>query len=122
MSLTVFSEETVVKLKNHALAIVSLVCALGVAPVAMAHALTQPGTPSATNEGQGATTGLGTGHRFASAGAAASHCGNSDPVVWSDGSHLTYALPGSSAYGKASEGYGFYACKSEADGAGFKPD
>ncbi len=105
--------------KNHGLAALSLICALGAAPAAMADGLTAPGSPSAQNEGQGATTGLGTGHRFASTAAAASHCGNSDPVVWSDGAHLTYALPGAPGYGKGQDDYGFYACKSEADGAGF---
>lgn len=112
------------KPKNRGLAVLSvmsLVCALSAVPAAMAHALTAPGSPSAQNEGQGATTGLGSGHRFASATAAASHCGNSDPVVWSDGEHLTYALPGAPGYGKGKADYGFYACKSEADGAGFQP-
>jgi hypothetical protein len=107
--------------KNRGLAVlsvVSLVCALGAAPAALAHALTAPGSASAQNEGMGATTGLGTGHRFANPAAAASHCGNADPVVWSDGEHLTYALPGQPDYGKGKD-YGFYACKSEADGAGF---
>ncbi len=111
------------KPKNRGLAVLSvvgLVCALGAAPAAKASALTAPGSPSAQNEGQGATSGLGDSHRFPSAAVAASHCGGSDPVVWSDGYHLTYDLPGAAGYGKGKGGYGFYACKSEADGAGFQ--
>jgi hypothetical protein len=104
------------------LSVVGLVCMLGSAQTARASALTAPGSPSAQNEGQGATTGLGSSHRFATTAEAASHCGNSDPVVWSDGSDLTYDLPGSQGYGKAKADYGFYACKSEADSAGFKAE
>jgi hypothetical protein len=118
-----WNEETVMKPKNRGLAVISavgLLCMLGSAQVAMADALTVPGSPSAQNEGKGTTTGLGSSHRFSSAAEAASHCGNSDPVVWSDGYHLTYDLPGSQAYGKAKANYGFYACKSEADSAGFQ--
>jgi hypothetical protein len=116
-------EETVMKIKNSGLATLSaasLVCTLGLAQLAMANALTAPGSPSSQNEGKGATTGLGSSHRFSSAAAAGSHCGSGDPVVWSDGYHLTYDLQGSPGYGKAKAGYGFYACKSEADSAGFK--
>jgi len=98
---------------------VSLICALGVAP-AMAHELTAPGSPSAQNEGKGATTGLGDSHRFPSTAAAQGHCSGNDPVVWSDGEHLTYDLAGSQGYGKGKGDYGFYACKSEADAAGFQ--
>jgi hypothetical protein len=36
--------------------------------------------------------------------------------VWSSGPNLIYQLPGSGDYGKGS---GFYACKDEADAAGF---
>jgi hypothetical protein len=46
--------------------------------------------------------------------------GQGVPVVWSDGYHLTYALSGSPGYGKGQADYGFYACRSEADGAGFQ--
>lgn len=72
-------------------------------------------TPSAINATQGATTGLGTSHRFHSALAAENHCSN-DTIVWSSGPDLIYVLPSSPNYGKGS---GFYACKSEADDAGF---
>ncbi len=96
----------------------SLAGALAAAPVCLAQALTAPNSPSAMNQDKGATTGLGTSHRFASRTAALSHCGGSDPVVWSDGSSLSYAMPGSGDYGKSKQ-YGFYACKSEADSAGF---
>jgi len=97
----------------------SMVGALGAAPACFAQSLTAPNSPSARNEGNGATNGLGTSHRFASRTAALSHCGNTDPVVWSDGSSLSYAMPGSSGYGKSTAKYGFYACKSEADSSGF---
>jgi len=111
--------------KNRGLAVLSvmsLCCALGLSQAARAGALTAPGSPSAENEGAGGTTGLGSSHRFATVAAASNHCGSSDPVVWSDGYHLTYDLPGSQGYGKAKADYGFYACKSEADNAGFKAD
>jgi hypothetical protein len=103
------------------LSALGLICALGTAPGAMAQELTAPNSPSAQNELKGATTGLGSSHRFSDAAAAAQHCGNSDPVVWSDGAHLTYDLPGAPGYGKRTGAYGFYACKSEADDAGFQP-
>jgi len=80
-----------------------------VAPVAMAQ------TASTQSEIAGATTGLGTSHRFASAAAATAHC-PTDTVVWSSGPGLTYQLPDAPGYGKSS---GFYACKMEADDAGF---
>lgn len=102
------------------LTVLALACTLGLMPVAMAHTLTAPNSPSATSEWKGATTGLGSSHRFSSAAEASSHCGADDPVVWSDGYHLTYDLPGSQNYGKTMSGYGFYACKSEADSAGFQ--
>jgi hypothetical protein len=111
-------EESVMKIR--VLAVLSLACTLGAAPLAMAHALTAPGSPSSQNEGQGATTGLGSSHRFPSVAAATNHCGAGDPVVWSDGSHLSYLPQGAPGYGQGSSGYGFYACKSEADGAGFR--
>jgi hypothetical protein len=71
--------------------------------------------PSAQNEVSGATTGLGSSHRFPDSASARGHCPN-DTIVWSSGSKLVYALPNSSNYGK---GQGFYACKEEADDAGF---
>ncbi len=92
---------------------------LGSASASFAHELTAPGSPSAMNEDQGATSGLGSSHRFASVAAAQAHCGGTDPIVWSDGSDLTYELPESKLYGKSTKDYGFYACQSEADSAGF---
>jgi hypothetical protein len=79
-------------------------------------------TPAATSQSaisatQGATTGLGDSHRFATPAAATAHCSN-DTIVWSSGPALTYALPNAPDYGKGS---GFYACKGEADDAGFHP-
>ena len=74
-------------------------------------------TPSAISETQGATTGLGSSHRFHTQTAAASHCPG-DTVIWSSGPNLLYKLPASPQYGK---GGGFYACKEEADDAGFHP-
>jgi hypothetical protein len=73
-------------------------------------------TPTAQSEQQGATTGLGSSHRFKDAASAASHCPQ-DTVVWSTGPALTYVAPGGAGYGA---GGGFYACKEEADDAGFK--
>jgi hypothetical protein len=75
----------------------------------------QPSNPSATSEQQGATTGLGSSHRFRSPADAANHCPG-DAIVWLSGSKLVYVLPGAATYGKGS---GDYACKMEADGAGF---
>jgi hypothetical protein len=75
----------------------------------------QPSNPSATSEQQGATTGLGSSHRFRSTADAATHCPG-DTIVWLSGSKLVYLLPGAATYGKGS---GEYACKMEADGAGF---
>lgn len=75
----------------------------------------QPLSPSATNERQGATTGLGASHRFRTAAAAADHCPG-DTIVWLSGAKLIYLLPGVARYGK---GTGEYACQLEADSAGF---
>jgi hypothetical protein len=75
----------------------------------------QPTNPSATNERQGATSGLGSSHRFRTADDAANHCPG-DTVVWLTGSKLIYLLPGAAKYG---EGSGAYACRLEADDAGF---
>ena len=75
-----------------------------------------PGTPSAQSETQGATTGLGTSHRFATVAAATAHC-PSDTIVWSSRSSKSYHLSTSKYYGKTK--HGFYACKAEADDAGF---
>lgn len=63
----------------------------------------------------GATTGLGAHHRFATIAAAQDHC-DGDTIVWSDGVHKTYKVVQASS-GKS--GHGFYACKMEADSAGF---
>jgi hypothetical protein len=73
-------------------------------------------TASTQSEAAGATTGLGTSHRFKSEADAAAHC-PTDTVVWSSGGELKYSLPGAASYGK---GGGFYACKMEADDAGFQ--
>ncbi len=72
---------------------------------------------SQQSEVAGATTGLGTSHRFKTPDAASNHCPG-DTVVWSSGPDLKYSLPGTAPYGK---GAGFYACKMEADDAGFQP-
>ncbi len=72
---------------------------------------------SQQSEAAGATTGLGTSHRFATQEAASAHCAT-DTIVWSSGSDKKYSLPGDASYGK---GGGFYACKMEADDAGFQP-
>lgn len=74
-------------------------------------------TPSTQSAVAGATTGLGDSHRFNSQAAATAHC-PTDTVVWSSGPDLKYSLPGAASYGKGS---GFYACKMEADDAGFQP-
>ena len=110
-----------------------LLCGLGAAP-AMAQtaapatttapaaapsaggAMTAPATPSAQSETKGATTGLGSSHRFATAAAATAHC-PSDTIVWSSRSSKSYHLSTSKYYGKTK--HGFYACKAEADDAGF---
>jgi hypothetical protein len=63
----------------------------------------------------GATTGLGAHHRFSSIAAAQDHCPG-DTIVWSNGVSKTYKIVES---GSAPAGRGFYACKLEADGAGF---
>lgn len=93
-----------------------LTASAGLAGVACGEPLAS--TPSAINETQGATTGLGSSHRFATEAAAAAHCPG-DTVVWSAGPNLIYDLPSSPNYGKGS---GFYACKAEADDAGFQPE
>ena len=107
--------------RRAALVVTSMLCALAVVQPAKAQSLTAPNSPSDQNEWKGATTGLGASHRFATLVAAQNHCGTTDTVVWTDGYHLTYDLPGSPDYGKTTTKYGFYACKSEADNAGFKP-
>jgi len=73
-------------------------------------------TASAASEMSGATTGLGESHRFASVAAAAAHCPG-DTVVWGSSKGLHYRLPGAPGYGTTAGG--FYACKMEADDAGF---
>jgi len=83
----------------------------GLAPCSHAQSASQQ------SEAAGATTGLGTSHRFKTQQAASAHC-STDTVVWSSGTGQKYALPGAESYGK---GDGFYACKMEADDAGFQP-
>ncbi len=73
---------------------------------------------SVLNEDAGATTGLGSSHRFATAAAAANHCPE-DVVVWAPDHGLQYYMPGAAGYARS--GAGFYACKMEADDAGFSP-
>jgi hypothetical protein len=90
----------------------SLIGALGGASVAMAQSSM---SSSAMSEANGATTGLGTHHRFATVAAASDHCPG-DTIVWSSGS-MNYHLSGSKHYGTSKSG--FYACKAEADSAGF---
>ncbi len=90
----------------------SLVCALGAGSVALAQ------SASSSSESAGATTGLGTSHRFKTVAAATAHC-PSDTIVWTSSSKKSYHLSSSSYYGKTK--HGFYACKMEADGAGFHP-
>ncbi|WP_158805511.1 hypothetical protein [Acidisoma sp. L85] len=92
------------------LPVLSLAIVLGAASGAMA----QTATSSSASEAQGATSGLGTSHRFATAAAASAHCPG-DTIVWSSGSELTYSLSAGSSGGA----HGFYACKAEADSAGF---
>jgi len=82
---------------------------------AAAPALAQ--TPSQESEIAGATTGLGSSHRFPTQDAAAAHCPG-DTIVWGSRTQLTYTLPNTPNYGT---GNGFYACKMEADSAGFTP-
>ena len=65
-----------------------------------------------------AKSGLGSSHRFPNVASAFDHCGEADPIVWSDGYHLKYYLSGSKYCGSAVSKYGF--CKAEADGAGFQ--
>lgn len=65
----------------------------------------------------GATTGLGAHHRFSSIAAAKDHCPD-DTIVWSNGVSKTYKMVES---GASKAGHGFYACKMEADTAGFTP-
>jgi hypothetical protein len=91
--------------------------ALGAYGAALAQSPSLAASPSAINATEGATTGLGDSHRFATPAAAIAHCSN-DTIVWSSGPALTYILPNAAGYGKGS---GFYACKTEADDAGFHP-
>jgi plastocyanin len=91
----------------------TLIGGLGTASVAMAQT-----TPSTASEDAGATTGLGTHHRFPSVAAAQQHCPG-DTIVWSNGKGLTYHVVSSDSSSSAS--HGFYACKMEADSAGFQP-
>jgi hypothetical protein len=86
----------------------SLLCALGAGSLALAQ------SPSAQSAAAGATTGLGKSHRFATLDAAAAQCPG-DTVVWSDGRSLTYHLSAE----PSGNSHGFFACKMEADSAGF---
>jgi hypothetical protein len=89
----------------------TLIGGLGMASVAMAQ------SSSSASEDAGATTGLGTHHRFPSVAAAQAHCPG-DTIVWSNGVGLTdHVVSG----GSGSASHGFYACKMEADSAGFHP-
>ncbi|GAB0113840.1 hypothetical protein [Acidisoma sp. C75] len=72
-------------------------------------------TASQQSLDQGATTGLGAHHRFTSVAAAQAHCPG-DTIVWSNGVNLTYHVVQSPTQAK---GRGFFACKMEADTAGF---
>jgi uncharacterized membrane protein (UPF0136 family) len=63
----------------------------------------------------GATTGLGAHHRFSTVAAAQDHCPD-DTIVWSNGVSKTYKVVQA---GSTKSGHGFYACKMEADTAGF---
>jgi len=92
-----------------------LAAALFAGAIAAAAPPSQTLSPSAQNQREGATTGLGTSHRFATTAAAADHCPG-DVIVWLSGPNLTYRLPGAPGYGS---GVGQYACKAEADDAGF---
>jgi hypothetical protein len=96
---------------------VALFGALGAYGAALAQSPPLASSPSSISAVQGATTGLGDSHRFATPAAATAHC-SSDTIVRSSGPGLTYILPNAPNYGK---GTGFYACKSEADDAGFHP-
>jgi hypothetical protein len=91
----------------------TLVGGLGTATVAMAQT-----TPSTASEDAGATNGLGTHHRFPTIAAAQQHCPG-DTIVWSNGVNLTYHVVSAGAPSTATKG--FYACKMEADTAGFHP-
>jgi hypothetical protein len=91
----------------------TLIGGLGTASVAMAQS-----TPSTASEDAGATTGLGSHHRFPTVAAAQEHCPG-DTIVWSNGVSLTYHIVTSGGSGSGKKG--FYACKMEADTAGFHP-
>jgi hypothetical protein len=90
----------------------TLIGGLGTASVAMAQS-----TPSTASEDAGATTGLGTHHRFPTVASAKDHCPD-DTIVWSNGVGLTYHVVSG---GSGTASHGFYACKMEADSAGFHP-
>jgi hypothetical protein len=90
----------------------TLVGGLGMASAALAQ------SASSMSQDQGATTGLGTHHRFSTVAAAQDHCPG-DTIVWSNGKGLTYHAVSSGSSGMAR--HGFYACKMEADSAGFHP-
>jgi hypothetical protein len=88
----------------------TLIGGLGTASVAMAQS-----SASTASEDAGATTGLGTHHRFPTVAAAESHCPG-DTIVWSNGVNLTYHVV---TNGSGAASHGFFACKMEADSAGF---
>jgi len=96
---------------------VVVLCGLAAPARAQSAALSNDAqSSSGANEAAGATTGLGSSHRFSTADAAAAHCPG-DVVVWSPGHGLGYVLPGAPGYAAGEKG--FYACKMEADDAGF---
>ena len=78
-------------------------------------ALAQPLSPSAMNERQERQPGLARRTGSAPPPMRPSHCPG-DTIVWLSGAKLVYLLPGAVRYGK---GTGAYACRMEADGAGF---
>jgi len=98
-------------MKKFLISAAVLVFFSSVAPCARAQPASQQ------SEVAGATTGLGSSHRFKTLEEATAHCPD-DTVVWSSGPDKKYALPGFDTYGK---GGGFFACKMEADDAGFQP-
>jgi hypothetical protein len=89
----------------------TLIGSLGSATAALAQT-----SPSSASLDAGATNGLGAHHRFPTVAAAQAQCPG-DTIVWSNGVNLTYRVVNPGSAGTAS--HGFYACKMEADSAGF---
>ena len=72
---------------------------------------------NATSTTHVSNSSLGSSHRFKTVAAATAHC-PSDTVIWTTGSKSkSYHLSTSKYYGKTK--HGFYACKAEADTAGY---